>query len=328
MVDQVKDAHGNILISVQYQNDESLADVAAEAYAIADYGAGGFKVTFDTSKMSAYAGKQIVISYNAKLTASADMTTVGNKNQAKLEYSNKTDVAEGDKDKDENKYNRGDDAVVYTFQIQILKKADVKDGNGKDIYLKDVTFDLYKKVATNAKLPDDATTITEAEANKLKLSAAGEGYQWAKVKSDITTDENGKATVTGLANGTYYLVETKTNQGYNLLAAPVEATLNIAYKTTWSETSEYKDGVLVKHDVTKKEEKFTTRDSTNGGSANGTEEDGKTYGRYATTIVNRKGFQLPVTGGFGTLLFSGIGVLLVLAGVSVLFSLKKKNNRA
>ena len=35
-----------------------------------------------------------------------------------------------------------------------------------------------------------------------------------------------------------------------------------------------------------------------------------------------------VTGGFGTLLFSGIGVLLVLAGVGVLFSLKKKSNRA
>ena len=40
------------------------------------------------------------------------------------------------------------------------------------------------------------------------------------------------------------------------------------------------------------------------------------------------GFTLPVTGGFGTLLFSGIGVLLVLAGVGVLFSLKKKSNRA
>lgn len=45
-------------------------------------------------------------------------------------------------------------------------------------------------------------------------------------------------------------------------------------------------------------------------------------------IVNRAGFTLPVTGGFGTLLFSGIGVLLVLAGVGVLFSLKKKSNRA
>ena len=48
----------------------------------------------------------------------------------------------------------------------------------------------------------------------------------------------------------------------------------------------------------------------------------------AITIVNRAGFDLPVTGGFGTLLFSGIGVLLVLAGVGVLFSLKKKSNRA
>lgn len=51
-------------------------------------------------------------------------------------------------------------------------------------------------------------------------------------------------------------------------------------------------------------------------------------GFATTTIINRKGFNLPVTGGFGTLLFSGIGVLLVLAGVSVLFSLKKKNKRA
>ena len=43
------------------------------------------------------------------------------------------------------------------------------------------------------------------------------------------------------------------------------------------------------------------------------------------TIINRKGFDLPTTGGFGTLLFSGIGVLLVVAGVGVLLSLKKKN---
>ena len=46
------------------------------------------------------------------------------------------------------------------------------------------------------------------------------------------------------------------------------------------------------------------------------------------SVINRAGFTLPRTGGFGTLLFSGIGVLLVLAGVGVLFSLKKKNNRA
>ena len=52
--------------------------------------------------------------------------------------------------------------------------------------------------------------------------------------------------------------------------------------------------------------------------------DGKTYGRHVTEIINRKGFKLPTTGGFGTLLFSGIGVLLVVGGVGVLMSTKKK----
>ena len=125
----------------------------------------------------------------------------------------------------------------------------------------------------------------------------------------------------GLANGTYYPVETKTKQGYNLLKAPVEVKLSIAYKTTWDETLKYKDGVLVKRDVTEKKETFTN----NGTQTGVTDEDGKTYGRHVTEIINRKGFDLPTTGGFGTLLFSGIGVLLVVAGVGVLLSLKKKN---
>ena len=59
----------------------------------------------------------------------------------------------------------------------------------------------------------------------------------------------------------------------------------------------------------------------NGGTQDGKDGDGV----ISTTIINRKGFNLPTTGGFGTLLFSGIGVLLVVAGVGVLLSLKKKN---
>ena len=47
----------------------------------------------------------------------------------------------------------------------------------------------------------------------------------------------------------------------------------------------------------------------------------------STEIINKNGFHLPVTGGFVSLLFRGIGVLLVLAGVAVLFSMKKKNYR-
>lgn len=315
LVDQVKDADGNDLISVQYKDGESLVDVSKEAYTITKLNNGGFTVAFDPTKMEAYAGKQIVISYKAKLTADADMTTDGNSNQAKLEYSNKTDVNDADKDKPENNNERGDETVVYTFQIQIVKKADVKE-NGNDIYLAGVTFDLYKLVGNDEKLPDGAVEIDSATANALKLPAAGENQKWVKVKSDITTGTDGKVNVNGLANGTYYLVETKTNQGYNLLTAPVKVELNIAYKTTWNESLKYKDGVLVKYDVTKKEETFTN---------SGVAEGDKTYGRHVTEIINRKGFNLPTTGGFGTLLFSGIGVLLVVAGVGVLLSLKKKN---
>lgn len=319
--DQVEDAKGNSLISVQYKDGESLVDVPANAYTITKLENGGFKVAFDTAKMEAYAGKQIVISYNAKLTADADMTTDGNSNQAKLEYSNKTDVKDEDKDAPENNNKRGDETVVYTFQIQIVKKADVKDETGKNIYLEGVTFDLYKLVGKDEKLPDGAVEIDNTTANALKLPAAGTDQKWVKVnKSDITTGTDGKVNVNGLANGTYYLVETKTKQGYNLLKAPVEVKLSIAYKTTWDETLKYKDGVLVKRDVTEKKETFTK-----DGTQTGITVDGKTYGRHVTEIINRKGFDLPTTGGFGTLLFSGIGVLLVVAGVGVLLSLKKKN---
>lgn len=319
LVDQVKDADGNDLISVQYKDGESLVAVPTDAYTITKLDNGGFKVAFIPAQMEAYAGKQIVISYKAKLTADADMTTDGNSNQAKLEYSNKTDVSDAEKDNPENNYKRSDETVVYTFQIQIVKKADVKENN-KDIFLDGVTFDLYKLVGNDEKLPDGAVEIDSATANALKLPTAGEGKKWAKVKSDITTANGGKANVDGLANGTYYLVETKTNKGYNLLQAPVKVELNIAYKTTWTESLEYKGDVLVKHDVTKKVETFTK-----DGTQTGVTEGDKTYGRHVTVIINRKGFNLPTTGGFGTLLFSGIGVLLVVAGVGVLLSLKKKN---
>ena len=33
------------------------------------------------------------------------------------------------------------------------------------------------------------------------------------------------------SNGTYYLVETKTNDGYNLLKKPIEVILNVQYTT-------------------------------------------------------------------------------------------------
>ncbi|MUT97608.1 MAG: LPXTG cell wall anchor domain-containing protein [Subdoligranulum sp.] len=118
--------------------------------------------------------------------------------------------------------------------------------------------------------------------------------------------------VEGLSNGKYKLIETKTDKEYNLLQKPVDVSLTIQYTTNWGINETYEDGKLVK-----KTYKNTTFNSA-------ADKNATLTANPVTTVVNRKGINLPVTGGFGTLLFSGIGALLVVGGVGVLMSIKKK----
>ena len=269
-----------------------------------------------------YADAVITIEYTAKLLDGAAIGNEGNINNAKLTYSNMTNVdADGNPTDPEN--NESNDAgVVYTFQTGIKKV----DQNKKP--LNGVKFDLYKKVDTSDKETENHKGITFNGVTKEYVDAAtvkalnlssDPSEKWVKITtvvsgaedSEPTSNPTGKAIVKGLPKGTYKFVETETLNGYNLLKDPVDATLSIDYAAKWIENSEYdKDGKLIKRTYNTSVKAFDDNDM-------------KIY-----TVVNRKGFNLPVTGGFGTLLFSGIGVLLVLAGVSVLFSLKKKNKRA
>lgn len=303
--------------------DTAIANESNSVYEVKPNG-NGFIVEFVPSAMGAYKGKTLTITYTAVLNKDAVTTTAGNPNTVKLDYS-KNVKQNGDENPDTNEDKKivQDEAVVYTFKIHINKIAD----DAKKTPLEGVEFDLYKQVE-----PDTEGTITDAEAKALGLD---ENKGWVRVNNDkdengnhvaLKTDSKGVLEVEGLENGTYMLVETKAKDGYNLLKAPVDVSLHIAYKTTWTETNEYKNGVWVKRDVTEKNEKFDSKEKeTNGGTQDGVTEGDKTYGRHDTVIINRKGFDLPTTGGFGTLLFSGIGVLLVVAGVGVLLSLKKKN---
>lgn len=280
-----------------------------------------FKAGTSQEKLNAAAGKTITISYTATLQPGADTTTDGNVNEAHLDYSRKTDIQEGDID---TPYEIHDKAVVYTFKTGILKKG--QDGNTEKL-LNGVTFDLYKKYDANTDKLEKGTTdtvifgvnkckfLTAAEAKALGLNTTEDENEpkWFKVATLTTAGEGenaGRATVNGLPDGEYKLVETMTNKGYNLLSGPVDANLTVDYATSWTVNDKFSsDGKLIKRDV-----KTTT-------FKNGDNE----YTYAPITIINRKGFNLPTTGGFGTLLFSGIGVLLVVAGVGVLLSLKKKN---
>ena len=296
------------------------------AYKAEKVGEDGFKIAFTPASITSYHGEMLYVCYTATLKTDSGVlagttSTDGNPNKINLTYSNKTTIDSDQVDNPGNNNQIEDDAVVYTFEVDITKKADSKDC----VALKGVMFDLYKQVG-NTTTGEDVIAGTEVEKYGFDKN-----YNYIKVVSGLTTDDDGKVSYKGLANGTYWLLETKTVDGYNLLAKPVKVELSIAYKTSWSEEKEYKDGVLVKHELTKKDEKFEpdkNNDAMNGGTQSGYTVGDDKIGGQETTIINKKGFTLPVTGGFGTLLFSGIGVLLVLAGVAVLFSMKKKNDRA
>lgn len=268
----------------------------------------GFTITFTPSGMAAYAGEKLVITYNATVNNNAVVGGSGNLNKATLTYTNKI---KSDSKPDTTTYTIEDSAVMYSFGIKVVKTA----GDTSNA-LPNVVFDLYREAKAGETAVDPET---------VKKAGLKDGKNWFLVKRGLTTDAQGIINTSdpdsanyigGLAYGDYYLVETKTAKDYNLLTKPVEVKLHVTANVQWKENKTFDEsGKLTKRTV-----ETTTFTNANADSTN--------QALVVAKVINRKGFTLPVTGGFGTLLFSGIGVLLVLAGVGVLFSLKKKPNRA
>lgn len=306
----LKDNVGSIKIK-----DGTTALTSGTDYTVAAEGTDGFKIDFilTSNTVKACAGHTVTITYNAVVKDTAVVGGNGNSNNAKLTYTNKIN---SDNTPGTTTNTIEDSAVMYSFGIKVVKTAE----NGTTT-LADVVFDLYREAKTGETPIVNAETVKKAGLDSTK--------SWILVKSGLTTnasgiidtsDSNNATNYThGLANGDYYLVETKTVDGYNLLTKPVEVKLDVTATTTWQKTNVYDaSGNLVKHGTVTK---TTFTHTSNNGDTTKTE-------LAVAKVINRAGFTLPVTGGFGTLLFSGIGVLLVLAGVGVLFSLKKKSNRA
>lgn len=215
-------------------------------------------------------GKEFTVTYYAKVNKDAVVTE---KNNAQLEYGNNpTDTTT----------TTPSEAKTPTYPLDILKTK--KDSNVK---LAGAKFSLYTSEA-DAKNGTNPIKVTGKNGNYVVDSNS----TTTEFESVENIEEKGyNLRVNGLAEGTYYLVETKAPDGYNKLTAPV------VIKITKSTDTDVNNWTI---------------------SKDGTVETDKII-----DIANSTGSLLPSTGGRGAIAFAVIAAILVF-GVAVSFIRDKR----
>ena len=218
-------------------------------------------------------GKEFKVTYYAKVNKDAVVT---NKNSATLNYGNNPS---------DTTTTKPSEVVTPTYPLDINK---IKKGS--DEKLAGAKFRLYSS-ETDAKAND------ESKAIKVSPVVAGVAGNYVVDPESTTTEfESVKSIeeksynlhVNGLAEGTYYLVETKAPDGFNKLTDPIKVTITKTSDTEWT---------ISKNDA---------------------KEDDKII-----DIENSTGSLLPSTGGAGVIVFAGVAILLVF-GVVVSFIRDKR----
>ena len=154
----------------------------------------------------ATAGKEIIVTYTAKITKDA-VTTNPATNKAYLEYSNDpSGKGTGTSNPDESK--------VYTYDIKIFKFY--KGEGNAETALPNATF----KLTSSEESTSTAIELVKEEGTDLVYHVKGDNETGAV--SDVTTGADGKITIKGLKAGTYYLHETIAPTGYNKLKKPIK----------------------------------------------------------------------------------------------------------
>lgn len=218
-------------------------------------------------------GKEFNVTYYAKVN---DKAVVAEKNSAKLEYGN---------DPDNTTETTPSEAKTPTYPLNI-KKTDHKTSG----LLAGAKFSLYTETEYNKDADTrQAIKVTGTNGNYV-VDPTSENTVFESAATKIGENEY-NLHVNGLAEGTYYLVETKAPDGYNKLTAPV------VIKITKSTDTDVNNWTI---------------------SKDGTVETDKII-----DIANSTGSILPSTGGRGAIAFAVIAALLVF-GVAVSFIRDKR----
>ena len=226
-----------------------------------------FVIQFDESFAKNLTSKDVItVEYEATLNEKAIIAGDGNTNETFLKYGDENEVNKTPTDK----------TTTYTYEFDLVKT------DSKNKLLDGAIFELYK-------VEKDGTAIALIKVADGIYRVANTGE--TGTVTELTT-KNGKLTIRGLGNGTWYLEETTAPDGYN--------------KLTERKSIEIKD----KNNNATIEQVATPSENGLVNTITG-----------GLHVINLTGDELPTTGGMGAILFITIGSIMVL-GFGVLLVTK------
>lgn len=253
----------------------------------------------DGSYTSLYAqGAQIVMTYEAVLTSTTNINAVDTNTVSIRPYVDKgPGTPEGGDPWDED----WKDTAKITTYAAAIKKVD-ESGNA----LAGATFTIKGL---------KVETVT-GETGVYKVVSYNPAEDAAE-SAELSTDENGKLYIVGLAKDIKLTVtEFKAPDGYNKLTKTVELTPQVLEESIYETSGERhydKDGNLVSESVTEGTTVTVTKNLSDLDAG-------------ALEIENNQGSLLPSTGGIGTTIFYIVGAVLVI-GAGVILVAKKRMSK-
>ena len=228
-----------------------------------------------------------------------------------------------------------DDAHVYTYGIDLTKLF--SDGKGDFSKVEFLVRNKTDNYYVQAKLNQDEGVYYVTGHTESKEDAT----HFVPVK---TGDTKGRILIKGLEDDTYSMTEIRTDSGYVLLKQDIEVV--ISQKESADSCTVYASDTLgliqndpryaqiIQSDADLKnipqkhlEHKLLTASATvSGKKVNMAEDNGSTNAEAPLTVVNTRGFDLPKTGDNGTMVFTIVGILLMVGAAAVLYAVSSKKS--
>lgn len=236
----------------------------------------------------------LTVVYTTQVTE--DAVTAGITNSARIDY--KVDYAPDrdnppppddppPEDDDDEYHSDWDVARSYTFGVHMTKYLGEEGNLAPE---ESVTFALYRE--------------KDGQKQAVPLSRSGDAYQVAlQGSNELSVSADGTFTILGLGEGTYYLRELSTAEGYALPNEDIALTL--AGERSAGEYTGRLDAAQCTVD---------------GQQGNASVQDGTLY----LSVINPRTFYIPNTGGAGSWMFTAGGLLIIAGGVVYLAVSRKK----